>query len=696
MLVASALGAGGFALLGRGPSIRHESGLSVLLITIDTLRADALGAYGNAKAETPHVDRLAAAGIRFEQAHAHSVLTLPSHANILSGLYPFGHGIRDNGGFRFPRERETLATLLKSRGYRTAAFVSAFPLESRFGLQRGFDVYDDRFTNADTRTPFVMEERRGADTAALAKTWIEAQGTGPFFCWVHLYDPHFPYSPPEPFASRFKENPYLGEVAAADAALGPLLDPLVTAGVGGRTLVVLTADHGEALGDHGETTHGIFAYEATLHVPLIVFAPRLTGPGVVRRSVRHVDVVPTVLDAVGLPAPAHLPGRSLLPVVAGAVSSTEPSYFDSLAPAKNLGWAPLYGLVDGTTKYIALPIPEIYDLAEDPGEQRNLAARRPDLLERMGETLRGLRSADAGWTRAEESAEVRERLRSLGYVTARHPVDKKAYTEDDDPKRLIALDAELQAATDRYNAGDLPGAISAAESVVRRRPGMSRALVQLGALQREAGRLGDGIANLSRALALAPEDQETAALLGAYLNEAGRSKQALALLEPFASRPDVDVDVLTAKGIALAKTGRTGEARATFERIRQIDPTAAPALLNISTLQLAGGDHAGARASLEAALALNPRLARAHNALGVIAAETGHADEAIEHWRRALELEPRELDTVYNLGRVLWREGRTADARPYLERFVREAPPAIYAKDIAAVRAWLSERGPRG
>jgi arylsulfatase A-like enzyme/Tfp pilus assembly protein PilF len=691
VLVAGVLAAGAIALR-RAPAIRREAGLNVLLVTIDTLRADALGAYGNAKASTPHIDRLAAEGVRFDSAHAQTVLTLPSHANILSGLHPFDHGIRDNAGFRFPRERETLATILKARGYRTAAFVSAFPLDSRFGLQRDFDVYDDRFTNADTRTPFVMEERRGSDTAALAQAWIAAQGEAPFFCWVHLYDPHYPYAPAEPFASRFKEDPYLGEVAAADAALGTLLDPLIAAGAGGRTLVVFTADHGEALGDHGETTHGIFAYEATLHVPLVVFGPRLVRSGVVARSVGHADILPTVLDALALAVPENARGQSLLPVIAGAAARSEVGYFESLAPAKNLGWAPLYGLLDGTMKYIDLPIPELYDLAADPGEHDNLAARRPEILQRMSEKLRAMRTTDGGWHKAGEDPDVRERLRSLGYVTASRAAEAKAYTPDDDPKRLIALDAELQAATDRYNAGDLEGAISATAAVVSRRPGMSRALVHLGALLRAAGRLPEGIANLTKALALSPDDQETAALLAAYLNEAGRPQKARALLEPYLGRTDVGLDVLTADGIALAQMGRPDDARASFERIRQLDPGNATALVNLATVQLRTGDRDGARASLENALALNPRLASAHNTLGVIAAEGGQADVAIEHWKQALELQPREFDTVYNIGRVLWHEGRKAEARPYLERFAREAPPANYAKDIAVVRAWLSGR----
>ena len=250
----------------------------MLLITVDTLRADAVGAYGNVRASTPWIDRLAAAGVRFDAAHAHNVVTLPSHANILSGRYPFVHGVRDNAGFRFPQTLDTLATLLKARGYRTGAFVSAFPLETRFGLQRGFDEYDDHLSSA-ARPAFLEQERSGTETVARARAWLEREPGKPTFCWVHLYEPHFPYTPPEPFASNFRDNPYAGDVAAADAAVGQLIEPLLQAGAAGRTLVVFTADHGESLDEHGEATHGIFAYESTLRVPLIVYAPGTLAAG---------------------------------------------------------------------------------------------------------------------------------------------------------------------------------------------------------------------------------------------------------------------------------------------------------------------------------------------------------------------------------------------------------------------------------
>src|SRR6185503_885583 len=277
LLLAGASLAAAASLHSRRPlaALTRQPGLDVLLITIDTLRADAVGAYGSTTGATPLIDRLARAGVVFRQAHAHNVVTLPSHANILSGHLPFEHGVRDNAGFRFPAGTATLATLLKAAGYRTGAFVSAFTLDSRFGLDRGFDVYDDQLAGP-------------ADTVAAAQRWL-AQGDGrPTFCWIHLYDPHAPYVPKEPFASRFAGTPYVGEVAAADAALEPVLGPLLEAAAP-HTLVVLTADHGESLGEHGERTHGLFAYEATLRVPLILFAPSVVPAAVVDSLAGHDD-----------------------------------------------------------------------------------------------------------------------------------------------------------------------------------------------------------------------------------------------------------------------------------------------------------------------------------------------------------------------------------------------------------------------
>ena len=684
----------------------RDHDLNVLLITIDTLRADALGAYGNPSVSTPSIDRLAQAGVRFSRAHAHSVVTLPSHASILSGRYPTAHGVRDNAGFRFPSEMDTLATLLKGRGYRTGAFVSAFPLDVRFGLARGFDVYDDRYGKAADKTAFHMPERPGADTVRAALRWIDsdsgASGSDPgsiatahgkWFAWVHVYEPHFPYSPPEPFAARFKAAPYLGEVSAADAALAPLLSRILDQGASGRTLVVVTGDHGESLAEHGEMTHGLFAYEATLHVPLIVYEPRLLNPRVVDEPVRHVDILPTVLDALDVSAASPTDGRSLLGVALAGRTSPAPAYFESLSASINRGWAPLYGVLRGSLKYIELPIPELYDLATDPGESRNLADARPDDVRALRSLLTTFRAADRGAAPVGETPETRARLRSLGYVTA-SAVKKTRFTEADDPKRLIDVDRKIDEVVTRFERGDLAGAIGVAQDVVRQRPDMPLSLTHLAFLYNEAGDHQSAIAAITRALELNPAATDVAALMGAYLTEAGQAREAAARLAPYIADPQPDVDVMIAYGVALASSDRAQEALAAFDRARALDPANALPLVDSATVYLRVGDRMRAAAAFSEALRIDPNTARAHNGLAVVAAERGDFDEAIAYWQRALAVDPRDYQSLYNLGDLLVRIGRADEARPYWDRYLRDAPTNLEARDIARVRQWLRRHPP--
>ena len=677
---------------------RRSTPVNVLLITVDTLRADAIGAYGNRRGTTPAIDRLAAAGVRFADAHAHAVTTLPSHASLLSGRYPTNHGVRDNSGFRLPATIETLATLLNAHGYRTAAFISAFPLDSRFGLDRGFDVYDDSFVDAQPRPAFLEQERRGTETVALAERWIDSGAREePYFCWVHVYEPHFPYDPPPAWASRFPDDPYLAEVAAADAAIAPLLEKTIVAKERRPTLVVLTADHGESLGEHGEASHGIFAYEATLRVPLIVAQPERFPPHVSTTAVRHVDLLPTIPDVLALQPPAALAGRTLLPALARtsaaaakAEAFSDSSYFEALSGSLNRGWAPLRGVVQQRRKFIDLPIPELYDLEADPGEQRNLAASQPRQLEEMRALLDGLRKAERPADRRAEAPDIRDRLRSLGYVGA--AVTQPArYAEADDPKRLIGLDTLLQDVLRLYLAGDLRAAIARCRELIDRRPTMAVSWLELAHLERERGHPAEAIAAMRKAAALAPGDMQTVALLGAYLTQAGRAREAIDLLEPYTTRERPDPQLIAAAAVALGAAGRTRDAIAALERARRHDPTNAMLRVEAGAVYLMSGDRVRARTEFEGAVALNPNAARAHTSLGVMDAEDGRTSNALAHWRDALRANPREIGNLLAFAEFLQTK-RNMDAEPYFELFATSAPSAQYAREIARVRERLARR----
>lgn len=655
----------------------------VLLITIDTLRADALGFAGNPRVETPTLDRLASQGLVFTNAHAHNVVTLPSHVNILTGLYPYQHGVRDNTGFRLEGRFPTLATWLKGRGYATGAFVGAFPLDSRFGLTRGFDLYDDRYPKGRAGLDFEMPERPAAEVVAAAQKWYAETVGRPRFFWIHLYDCHAPYRPPEPFSERYRDNPYLGEVAAVDRALKPLLDPFLS-GQAPPTLIVVTGDHGEALGDHGELTHGLFAYEATLRVPLVLWMREVFAPSKRTVLAQHVDIAPTVLEAAGLARPKGLPGVSLLKQEARSRTS-EFVYFEAYSTAYNRGWAPLSGMLSGSFKFIDLPLPELYDLTRDPAETHNLILSDGDRVRRLRAALpseSGFGAAPRGTVDASEVA----RLRSLGYLSGSAP-RKQRYAAEDDPKNLVQVDRQIHDAIDRYQRGDLEGAIAISRRIVSERPTMAVAYESLGFLLRQTARPADALAIYREAVSRGAVTEELRAHYGLALCEAGHPAQAVELLSPLESSEQPDT--LNALGVALADSGRSGDAARVFERVLLLDAENVEAYGNLGIVRLRGNDSAGARDFFRKALAIDPRFPRAWNGLGVALARLGEERAAIDCWQKAVELDPKLYDALFNLGLTAGKSGLKEQSRRALERFVATAPPTVYRDDIARARELL-------
>ena len=635
---------------GRQFSLAANPDRNVLLVTVDTLRADAVASYGG-RASTPNLDALAARGARFDFAHAHAVVTLVSHASILTGTYPYEHGVRDNTGYRLAAGRPTAATLLKAQGFATGAFVGGFPLDRRFGLTGGFDLYDDRMTKSST-TGEVAERERPADAVVKAASeWIAAQ-PGKWFAWVHVYDPHEPYEPPGEWRSKFGSDPYLGEVSWTDAALGPLFERLRQ--LQRKTLVIVTADHGEALGDHGERTHSLFAYESTLRVPLIVSEventkdtkeAKDTKGRVVETAVRHVDLLPTILESAGASVPSSS-GASLLPLIAAGRGDDRPSYFEAMSAAVTRGWAPLRGVLVNREKYIDLPIVELYDLAADPKEATNLAQSRADRARVMVETLKQFNVAPPARAQA-ETAETIERLRSLGYIGGGSASVREKYTEADDPKRLVEIEQLLSKANDATRANRLEEAIDIYKTIIARRADTEDAYRKLALLYWRTNRPTLAVQTLETALRNGVTQSEVRIKLGQYLAESSQPVKAIELLKDTAGN---DPDALIALGNAYSMAGRHAEAGSTFRRLLTADPNNALAHQNLGMVQLQARDVKNAEASLRRAIDLDPSLAAAHTALGVVFATTGRKAEAIAAWQKAAALgDPNAADNLRSI-----------------------------------------------
>ena len=670
---------------------------NVLLITLDTTRADALSSYGG-PAQTPNLDRLAARGARFTFAHSHTVVTLPSHTTILSGLLPYEHGIRDNSGFRVRPNTATLATMLKARGYATAAFVGGFPLAKRFGLTPGFDVYDDQLPETRGAIEASMPERPADVVVTRAVNWIGRQNSR-FFEWVHVFDAHSPYRPPPDLASQYSSQPYYGEIAFIDRALGPLLDRLSR--LPRPTLVIVTADHGESLGEHGELTHGMFAYEATLRVPLIVarIDPASSTPTsgvVVDAPVRHVDIVPTILDLVGVEPNPALTGSSLRQTIDGANAPERATYFESMTYNLVRGWAPLRGMVTERQKFIDLPIPELYDLKSDAKEASNLANVQRERLQVLTNLLRTFNVAPPNRP-GQETPEAAAALRSLGYVQGAAPA-RDVYTEADDPKRLVEIDTDLHKATELMQNGRREEAIAMMRSVIARRPDTADAYISLAHALWEGGRPGEAIASLESALASGAPDRDVRIRLGIYLAESHTdAHKAIALLRGMSAE---DVEALNGLGVAYGDAGRYADAIAAFRKILALDATNGFAYQNLSSILLSQAlgskDPVERAAKLQEsegyarkAIEVDPALPDAFTTLGVILSTSGRKAEAIASWKRAVELDAAQFNALYNLWSESAAAGRRDEAVAYGGQFVATAPPAFFAPDIARVRQYL-------
>lgn len=657
---------------------------NVILITIDTLRADRLGCYGNRSIDTPAMDSLARDGVVFRRAIAQVPLTVPSHAAILTGTYPVWNGVRDWSDANLSSTVPTLAEIFKSQGYTTAAFVSAFVLDSMWGLGRGFELYDDGFKAEEYKSMrhFGLE-RRADETVQRAIAWLEARPSAPFFLWLHLYDPHAPYRPPEPFKSHYAERPYDGEVAYTDQQLGRFFAFLKSKGLYSTSLILLASDHGEALGDHQEQQHGFFIYNSTVHVPLVVrfpdgFVPAQRDiPGVVNL----VDIAPTLTQFCGFPSSqlSSFQGKSLLPLIQKSSSTTPRSgYSESLYPRNSFGWHSLYGLETESYHYIEAPREELYDLRMDPGESRNIIRREPALAAALRENLRDMRSR---FQRPQEAAagsekldrETVEKLRSLGYVTVS---STKLPRGDDssapDPKDQIGFYNQIMRATELAENGRLRESNARLASLAAKHP---RAYL-LPFLQGEnflaQGKPRKAIPQYRRALELNPTSDQSAVGLGRAAYQAEENDEAakayelalhlnshnflarLALardywrLKRFEAAAEQELDVLRSHpnfaqahadyGVTLVHLRRFDEAAAAILKGIELGYREAMTYNFLGNAYRALGRPSEAVRAYEQAIDLDPKYPTAYVNLALIYSESGRRDKALEYYRQACRL----------------------------------------------------------
>jgi choline-sulfatase len=650
---------------------------NLLLVTIDTPRADHVGAYGDAKAQTAAFDRLAREGVLVEEAVAQVPQTRPSHASILTGRYPYEHGVRDNAAGPIAPGMPTLATVLKAAGYDTAGFIGAYPVSRSSGLDRGFDVYDDPFEKAvDGRT-----ERRAQEVVDRALGWLSHAHGRPFLAWVHLFDPHAPYIPPPPFASRFASRPYDGEVAYADSQVERLLAWLDSSGQRRNTLVVVTSDHGESLGEHGEEEHGILVYDSTLRVPLVLSWPgHLPAGARTAGQFRSVDLLPTLLELLGLPA-VRTSGASRADALArgGRIPDNE-SYAESLYGAIHFGWARLRALRSQGWKYIEAPRPELYHLSEDPGETRSVLESREQVANGMRQSLGrfGGGAADAAAVAAPINQEALERLAALGYVGGVAGTTRRVTVAGKDPKDGVReFERERQGMREAlrlFKQNDIDRALPLLEQLARGKTGSFNVEFYLGRALLEKDRAREAIPHLRRAMEAVPNATSTAFYLAQAQLAAGLESDAAATLLRGLERTPDNADLLEVKGRLLLRQDDLPAARAALEKASALDPRNSRVRAELSDTFRRLGDLTRAESEAAEAERLDPTSPAPHVMRGLALAGSDREGEAAEAFRAALKLAPAHPEALYYLAAVELNAGRASAARDLLQKLVSVAP----------------------
>jgi arylsulfatase A-like enzyme/Flp pilus assembly protein TadD len=684
----------------------REQRWNVLVVSFDTTRADHLACYGHTRARTPNVDRLAANGTRFGSAYTAVPITAPSHSTIFTGTYPVYHGVRDNGIFVLAERNQTLAEILSEAGYATAAAVGSFPVTSKFGLDQGFDFFDDRVAQLGQdflgerslpKTRLYFDERPAGLVNEAILPWLREHHEEPFFVWAHYFDPHQPFEPPPPYDQLFASDPYLGEIAYADECLGVILDELETLGVADRTVVVFVSDHGEGLGDHNESTHSVLTYNSTLRVPLVIRIPG-GAERVIDTRVGTVDIVPTVLDLLGMEIPDVVQGTSRAVDVRGTgVTPPGVLYAETLSPRISQGWGELRVIFDDDLKFIFGPRPELYDLAEDPNEYFDLIAERPNDAERLMADLQRFIEDNAAED-LEDAVEMdeatREQLAALGYLHTTTgndvEIDERLRGDGDPPQDRVGDINNLSLAKQLIFSKRSLAAHHAAMELLDGDPSNPAYLELLAMAELQLGRFDETLAVLRRMEDFVQDGEVTRRLMiqvGTVFLFQGNADTALEMAGR-AIEIDATADAFFLEAMAYSSLDRRDDELIALEAALVADSDFVAARINLAIRQAAAGDREAAGLNFGRAIRTQPYNPRAAFNYGAFLVESGDYEGAADRFERAVTLAPQYLKAQVALAAVASDLGRWERVRE-ISRFLDARVPE--SGEAATVRGFIEE-----
>jgi len=648
-----------------------DSNLNVLLVTLDTTRADRIGCYGYEKAKTPNLDFLALNGVRFSDVFCQVPLTLPSHCSIFTGNYPIYHQVHNNGSYYLSRSHLTLAEILKERGYKTAAFVSSFSVDSRFGLDQGFDTYDDKFQEDEVIKHFRSERRADKVFFSFSK-WLDKNNKKKFLCWVHFFDPHLPYNPPSPYREEFLSSPYDGEIAYMDFYIGKIIEKLKEKNILDKTLIILAGDHGESLGEKGEHDHGIFIYNATLKVPLIFYGKKNLPQGVVVESrVRLIDIVPTILEMLNISTNKVIQGISLLPYIEGRKKNDLPSYIESYYPRENYGWSALIGLVDREWKYIQAPKEELYNIIRDPGEKRNVINKEKKVSKRMKEKLRRLIKDYSSQIKASKkklTSREQEKLRALGYLGTGLSENISNDNLPDPKDKIDELHIVFQAKKSEFER-NYQKAIESYNKIISLEPRMPMNYYYLAIIYMKMSKYEKASQVLKKGIENIPHPYILLSRLGIIYVKLGKLKEALeANQAALMINPD-HFDALISSGWIMSRLGKEKEAIEYYQKALKIEPENRFLKMDYAHSLAASGRVDEAMQIYNKLKNENPNDYRVYEDIGIVFASRGNLEKSLESFKKAVDLNPAP-ETYLNYAVILEKAGKIKEAVYYLKLYL--------------------------